>query len=1013
MYKKSCRWRYLVLSLPLSLMVFPALSQAACNAGDVGGTAYLELPVAPGGQTANTYGVRDGNEPGLANIAVKVVDNSGVEQTVTTDSSGAWSVVTPAFPVRVEFSAANVSSSLHSGSVGTQSQSSVRFIATTSCNTDMGFQRPEDYSQPDPRLMIPGHRNSIGDTLTDGGVFSFPRSYQGLNSEFYSADGAQGSGPIPDKEATVAQVGSLWGIAWQPTQKRAFAAAFLKRHVGLRNGLSTVYVFDETTAPGTLAGSFNLQGVTPANGGAPIDLGSVCRDASCAGDPGNTGNAADYQLASQLSEPSIDMDAFYKVGTVGFGDIDMQPGTNTLWLINANQKALISMDASGSTAALASATVNQYPFSALSGTPSCTGGQIHPWALGFFEGKGYVGLTCDAIDSQNVDDLHAYIMRFNPAKVTDGLTPVLDFSLNYPRDDDYKRFQPWMTPSVAANKLAGTGGQIDFPHGVLSDIDFDENGNLYFEIMDLFAHQTGNYNHLPFSNDNSWVNGIANGDVLKACKTPIGFSLEGTADCAVNFTSNAVGPNAAGEFFNDQVGDGRAEGVSGSIALLRGSQQMDTATMDPHPEGVTGVPYWSTQGIMTFSLNDGKVVNWYTLNSTSQDGFMSKGTGFGDIELLSAAAPVEIGNRVWLDQNANGIQDANETGIDNIQVKLTCGADAATATTANGGAYLFSNAVGGNATFMDAGENCTLSIPTGQALLSTYLVTTANADNATDNNPATDIRDSDANATGEIAFTVGNVGENNHSLDVGYKPLPHSLGNRVWIDANNNGLADVGESAVPANVKLELKDNGGAVLNTTTTDANGRYLFSGLAVGSYQVCVTADNFSSGGVLQDYTASNGGDVADANTDVDGDDNGDNDTTKGLCSNLVVLNEAEPVLEATVTGDDGNDGQGTADANSNLTVDFGVVPPVLKTDLQLTKTVDKASVKPGDTVIYSVTVTNESSTDATGVQVSDALPARMLYVSDDSAGAYNVTSGIWQVGNLAKGETKTLQLTVTIQ
>ena len=76
-------------------------------------------------------------------------------------------------------------------------------------------------------------------------------------------------------------------------------------------------------------------------------------------------------------------------------------------------------------------------------------------------------------------------------------------------------------------------------------------------------------------------------------------------------------------------------------------------------------------------------------------------------------------------------------------------------------------------------------------------------------------------------------------------------------------------------------------------------------------------------------------------------------------------------------------------------------------------DKASVKPGDTVIYSVTVTNESSTDATGVQVSDALPARMLYVSDDSAGAYNVTSGIWQVGNLAKGETKTLQLTVTIQ
>ena len=858
MFNKAFRWHNLLISVPLSFSILPALTYAACNSGDIGGNVYLELPVATGGTTANIYGQKDSNESGLANVTVKVIDSTGAEQSATTDSTGAWSVTAPTFPVRVEFNASGVSSRLYSGAVGGQSQSSVRFISATSCNTDMGFQRPEDYSQPDPRLLIPGYRNGFGDTYTETAVFSFPRSTQGLNQAFYNANGVQGTAPLPSSEATHAQVGSLWGVAWQPNQKRAFASTFLKRHVGVRNGLGTVYVFDESTTPGTLAGNFNLQGVTPANGGNPMDFGSVCRDAICANDAGNTGDAGDYVLATQLGDPSIDMDAFYKVGTVGFGDIDMQPSTNTLWLINAYQKALISVDVSGNTASLANATVNQYPFSALNGTPNCTGGQIHPWALGFFDGKGYVGLTCDAIDSQNPDDLHAYIMRFDPAKVSDGLTAVLDFSLNYPREDDWKRFQPWMTPTTAHDKLFGkfVYDQIDFPHGILSDIDFDENGNMFFEIMDLFSHQTGSNNHLPFSRDASYIIGITNSDILKACKTPLGFSLEGTAGCAVNF-SGSYGPNAAGEFFHDQVGDGRVEGVSGSIAILRGAQQLDSASMDPHPEGQTGKDYWSTQGVVSYSLNNGVIENWYSLTSESQAGTFGKAIGFGDIELLTASAPVEIGNRVWLDDDRNGIQDAAEVGIDGVQITLTCGADTATTVTANGGVYGFNSA--GNATFMDAGENCTISIPAGQALLSTYSLTVANADHVTDNNSVTDIRDSDADNTSTIAFTVGNAGENNHSLDIGYNP----------------------------------------------------------------------------------------------------------------------------------------------------------PVPKTDLKLLKSVDKPSAKPDETVIYTLSVTNESTTDATGVEVSETLPTRLVYISDDGAGSYDVTSGIWQIGNLAKGETKTLQLTVKVQ
>lgn len=847
-------WRHVGLGLPLVMSLFPVVSQAACNAGDVGGTVYLELPVAPGGNTANVYGQKESNEPGLNAITVKVTDSTGKEQSTTTDASGSWLVTAPAFPVRVEFTPA---ASLQSGAVGSQSQSSVRFVNASTCSTDMGFHRAEDYSQPDPRMIVAGYRSGTGTGMTDGAVFSFLRSSQGLNQEFKNYPGTQGTGPIPGKEASLDQVGSLWGIAWQADKKRAFGSAFLKRHVGVRNGLGYVYVFDETTQPGTLAKSIDLQGVMPTNGGAAIDLGSVCRDATCASAAGNTGNADDYIVPDDRNTPSIDMDAFYKVGTVGFGDIDIQPGTNTLWLINANQKALMSMDVSGDTAALPG-TVNQYPFAAMPGVPSCKGGELHPWALGFFEGKGYVGLTCDAINSQDANDLHAYILSFNPANVGNGLTSVLDFALNYPRDAP-QPFQPWMTPAIAATTLAGAGGQYDAPHGILSDIDFDEHGNLYMEIMDLFAHQTGNWNHLPFTGDTNYINGIDNGDVLKACKTATGFSVEGSADCPVN-TANGAGPNAAGEFFDDTAGDGRVESAAGGIAMLRGSQELNSVVMDPHPQGDTGEPYWSTQGVATYSLVDGKSTNWYTLNNAGSDGYMGKGTGFGDIEMLTDLPPVEVGNRVWLDTDRDGIQDAGEAGIDGVAVKLVCGADSATATTANGGVFNFSNAAGGNATFMGYGENCTVNVDSTQAAVKDYSLTTQNADSITDNNALTDLRDSDAAdkaGTGEIAFTVGNAGENNHTLDIGYKSAP-----------------------------------------------------------------------------------------------------------------------------------------------------------VTDLKLAKVATPASAKRGDTVVYTLTLTNESTTNATGVKVTDKLPANVTFLEAVGDGSYDAGTGLWVVGDVPKEASKTLNITVTI-
>ncbi|MCW3464945.1 gliding motility-associated C-terminal domain-containing protein [Chitinophaga nivalis] len=82
----------------------------------------------------------------------------------------------------------------------------------------------------------------------------------------------------------------------------------------------------------------------------------------------------------------------------------------------------------------------------------------------------------------------------------------------------------------------------------------------------------------------------------------------------------------------------------------------------------------------------------------------------------------------------------------------------------------------------------------------------------------------------------------------------------------------------------------------------------------------------------------------------------------------------------------------------------------TALSITKTADKAAVKPGDQVTFTVTLRNDGTKDSLGVQVFE-LPEGLTYVSSaPSAGTYNSGTGIWTVDAL-KGQTATLTLVMT--
>ena len=62
-----------------------------------------------------------------------------------------------------------------------------------------------------------------------------------------------------------------------------------------------------------------------------------------------------------------------------------------------------------------------------------------------------------------------------------------------------------------------------------------------------------------------------------------------------------------------------------------------------------------------------------------------------------------------------------------------------------------------------------------------------------------------------------------------------SIGDRVWLDANGNGIQDVSETGGITGVSVQLKNNAGVVIATRTTNSTGNYLFNGLIAGNYTV----------------------------------------------------------------------------------------------------------------------------------------------------------------------------------
>ncbi|MFN4145373.1 MAG: SdrD B-like domain-containing protein [Runella sp.] len=744
-------------------------------------------------------------------VSVFVGSNATPAATTTTDSTGAYSFNSSQVPagskVRVEFS--DFPETFSPTLKGINSNTSVQFTTTPATNINLGITNDDEFCREGDGPKVATACYVMGDPLKPAGPGDDPTKLAGDDPALVLFDyNAQGLAGVDDfsmvKLAKAKEIGPTWIASYQRDSKRLLVGAIVRRHVGL----------------GPL-GTGGLYYIDMANGNSVHDFIDVKTLGIDTGpDPQIDPITNQNILPAMKTARSHDSLTFFKAGKVGMGGVQLSRFQDTLFLINLYDKKLYSFLANKPLAppnSLAEAKVRSYTIP----HPNCSNGDFAPWALKYYRNKLYIGVVCTAETSQKKSDLKGavYALSFKNYQ----FTKELEFPLDYIRDpldatqgcDTINTWRPWSKAFPAfCNYPNGAPDPINSflvnAQPILSDIEFDDDGSMIIGMMDRGGLQTGQDQPGIAKNDTLHYFGFMSGDLLRAQRNKNGtFTMEsnGTSgkfvatgqdgsvatnptDLAKSSRNKNAGPGG-GEFFFDDFwinakdSVGHAEITNGGVFKIPGYQEVFSSAMDPiHKQ------YLAT-GFITFDTKTGARKRSYSIYSV-REGVLGKSGGVGDLTATCDPAPLEIGNRVWFDKNKNGIQDADEPGIDNLVLTLhdmaNGGLQVAKDTTKNGGQFYFNdkNVTGG----LKRTHNYQIRMSTnqllqegalgnlspggggGQGSMSTFAV----SDSLTLSPVLTDSANLNRNSEGVfnsdssqviVAVKTGNNSENNHNFDIG------------------------------------------------------------------------------------------------------------------------------------------------------------------------------------------------------------------------------------------------------
>ena len=1021
------------------------LAALACDAmaTTIGGTIYRDIDYDAVRDT-----VAPNIEAGISAVTVRAFDTAGNTTSVTSNASGVFSITLggSGAAIRLEF---ETPLGLQESIPGSRA---VRRFSADASGIDMGFSSPRQYCQDDSNLNdstgtieILYNAYTAGDPLINVGAGE-PGDGDWLAWAPYSFSGANVGGATnpagPTGRVLGRDMGTTWGLAYQRSTGTSFAAGFIKRHVGLGSGgLGGIYRTLNAIS-GTAATSLWLD-----LDAAPFNLSF-----------GPLGTNGARGLTGSVTTPHRDPLAFDAVGKQGLGGLALSDDERTLWALNLFTRQLyeipIGFNAAGEPQAptlLSQVRIHSLP------NPNCPNGQFRPFGVGFHDARVFVGGVCSGEDGGARGDLSAVIFRHVPGGALSNFALVGSWTLNFTRGQasnargagtDEGTWNPWISQWSQIGTQAGLAlpngasfGQTIHPQPMLMDLAFDPQGVLFLGFADRFSHQSGNENYSQFvANDNNpscptpGVNastgcppgdisyeGSVAGDILMLCPNALGtYLVESAGACPAGSLvarsatddggpatpqNNGQGPGG-GEFFwaetftysADAGNVGSHQEISlGGLALNPRFNELVVSVFDPRDA-------FRAQGLRIYNAATGDGVRSFETygqddspGNTTRLASFGKSGGMGDVELACDAAPTFIGDYVWNDANANGIQDPNETGIAGVLLALrrTDGTEVGRATTDASGFYGFQYGIVEAISLAGA-----TGIGTGTARYNlNYIVTLATAQapltglslSLRDNGSTPglgDLRDSDGRVLAAVADGVSGAaigltgltvsarsqGANDSSFDFGFRPA--AAGTNIDLQIAITDGVTVYSSPGALTYSIQYCNNGPAnAIPTTATLA----LPSGFSLNGNWTCGAGTGFG--------------------TCVAGSGSGLTLTGANLPSGACVT-YTQPVTVAN-----GQSGPKTATAtvvvpvgltdanpNSNQASDTDI--PLINGDLSVTIDDGRLDYSCGGTHTYVVVVANSGPQTATGATLDITFPTQFQQVNWTTStitGGASVTAG----------------------